>query len=434
MLIQSVTSAFLYAPQAENSLLDLEAWLAWVDVAITWAKANLVKPSILLLACALVLLIGRRLLLSAARRIAARTSFEWDDLVLESRVLHRISYLLPILVIHFGITWAVDGDEASSVFTTIRDVAQGLMILVIALTLTAALDGILLHYRRADQAKRRAIKGYVQVLKLIILGAGGLMTFATMIGSEVGTLFAGLGAMTAVLLLVFKDTILSLVASVQISSHDIVRIGDWIEMPGCGADGDVIDIALHTVKIRNFDKTIVTVPTAKLYSESFKNWRGMKESGGRRIKRSLFIDMSTVRFLEDGDLEGLSKLALIKDYLQSKREALAEHNASLGSDAVVPANSRRLTNLGTFRAYIFAYLKQRPDIHQGMTMLVRQLQPSEKGQPIELYVFTKTTNWNAYEAIQADIFDHLYAVLGEFDLRIFQAPSGGDFSRLADRS
>ncbi|MHC5062557.1 MAG: mechanosensitive ion channel family protein [Planctomycetota bacterium] len=412
----------------QNSLAEstIGEWIAWAD------ESFLLRPVVLLLVCALTLFIGRRVLLSVARKIADRTRFEWDDMLLKSRALQRFSYFLPVVVIYAGVSWAAKAQaEDSAIVENTQSITMGLMILVTILSISSLLDGFLLQYQQRDRTGRRAIKGYIQIIKLILFGAGGILAFATMIGQGVGSLFAGLGAMTAVLMLIFKDTILSLVASVQISTQDMVRIGDWIEMPSCGADGDVIDIALHTVKVQNFDKTIVTIPTARLNSDSFKNWRGMQESGGRRIKRSLFVDVSTVRFLEEADVLRLENLKLLREYLSGKREELGKHNEALGEDATLAANSRRLTNLGTFRAYIFAYLKEHPAIHNGMTLLVRQLQPSDKGQPIELYVFTTTTNWGEYEAIQADIFDHLYAVIEEFDLRIFQTPSGGDFSRLA---
>jgi miniconductance mechanosensitive channel len=236
--------------------------------------------------------------------------------------------------------------------------------------------------------------------------------------------------MTAVLLLVFKDTLLSLVASVQLSGNDMLRVGDWIEMPQLGADGAVVDIALHTVKVQNWDLTITTIPTWRLMSESFRNWRGMAESGGRRIKRTLRLDTGSVRFLEAADLERLSRIALLQPYLERKRREVEDTNITLvqrlGDLAQQPANQRRLTNLGTFRAYVDAYLRQHPGIHQGMTLMVRAMEPSSEGVPMELYCFTNTTQWVAYEGIQSDLFDHLLAILPEFGLRLYQRPAGGD--------
>jgi miniconductance mechanosensitive channel len=241
-------------------------------------------------------------------------------------------------------------------------------------------------------------------------------------------LLSGLGAMTAVLMLVFKDTILSLVASVQLTSLDMVRVGDWIEMPSSNADGDIVDIALHTVKVQNWDKTITTIPTHELISTSFKNWRGMSESGGRRIKRCVYIDLNSIRFLNEEELERFKRVALLKDYIAAKEAELARENADLTGSA--NANLRRLTNVGTFRAYVRNYLEHHPKIHSKMTLLVRQLDPGPQGLPLEIYAFTNTTDWSDYEAIQADIFDHLMAIIGEFGLNLYQLPSGEDFTKL----
>ena len=239
-------------------------------------------------------------------------------------------------------------------------------------------------------------------------------------------LLSGLGAMAAVLLLVFKDTILSLVASVQLSSNDMLRVGDWIEMPGMHADGDVIDIALHTVKIQNFDKTITTIPTHKLISESYRNWRGMSESGGRRIKRSISIDQNMIRFLTEDEVKDLSRFRVLREYLAQKEQEIAEWNEGELGEESNSINARRLTNIGTLRAYIIGYLKNHPMISGEFTLLVRQLPPGPTGLPIEIYCFTATTNWGEFESIMADIFDHLLAILPEFDLKVFQEPSGND--------
>jgi len=239
-------------------------------------------------------------------------------------------------------------------------------------------------------------------------------------------LLSGLGAMSAVLMLVFKDTILSFTAGVQLSTNDMLRVGDWIQMPQVGADGDVVDIALHTVKVQNWDKTITTIPTWRLMSESYRNWRGMSEAGGRRIKRTLQIDAASVHFLTEADMDRLARIALLAPYLEEKREAVHATNTALGDGAATPTNLRRLTNIGTFRAYVQAYLRAHPGIHQGMTLMVRTMEPTAEGVPLELYCFTATTAWVRYEGIQGDIFDHLIAVLPEFDLRLYQSPTGHD--------
>jgi len=242
---------------------------------------------------------------------------------------------------------------------------------------------------------------------------------------------SGIGAMTAVLLLAFKDTILSLVASVQLTSNDTIRVGDWIEMPDFNADGDVVDVALHTVSIQNWDKTITTIPTYKFIAGSFKNWRAMGEAGGRRIKRSLLLDMSSIRFLTPEEIDRFGAFALLKEYIANKRSEVSAFNAEAGRDSRINADIRRLTNVGTFRAYIYQYLRHHPAIHQDMTLMVRQLEPSSAGLPIEIYCFTNITNWSIYEGIQSDIVEHLLAVAGDFDLRIFQNPSGEDLARIA---
>jgi miniconductance mechanosensitive channel len=261
---------------------------------------------------------------------------------------------------------------------------------------------------------------------------GGLLVIAALLDRSPVILLSGFGAMTAVLLLVFKDTLLSLVASVQLTAQDMVRVGDWIEVPQFGADGDVVDVELHTIKVQNWDKTITTIPTHRLISDSFKNWRGMSASGGRRIKRALHIDASSIHFLSEEEIQRYRRFRMLREYLAGKEGELAEYNSQVESaDLAEPdrlVNYRRLTNIGTFRAYAWRYLRQHPRIRQDMTLLVRQLSPGPQGVPIELYCFTNTTAWNEYEDIQADIFDHLLAIVPEFGLRLFQQPAGSEFA------
>jgi miniconductance mechanosensitive channel len=256
------------------------------------------------------------------------------------------------------------------------------------------------------------------------------MIFGIITGQNFWSLFAGLGAISAVLLLVFKDTIMAFVASIQIASYDLVKVGDWIEVPSLGVDGDVMDMALHTIKVRNFDKTITTVPTSKLIEKSFKNWRGMQNTGARRIKRSIHIDISSIHFLSDDALNRFNKFQLISDYLKEKKNEVETFNNNKEIDNSELVNGRRLTNVGTFREYIKAYLHNRSDINNGLTFLVRQLSPGADGLPIEIYVFAATTAWVEYEEIQADIFDHIMAVIPEFELKVFQNPTGHDFKKL----
>jgi len=337
------------------------------------------------------------------------------------RVISRLSNVVPSQIIAVGIS-GVPGLPAELVSFLIR-MCQIWAVLTLALAVSHALDAVNDLYDRRTEARNKPIKGYLQVIKIVVFVAAGLSIVATLVGVELRHLIAGLGAATAVLMLIFQDTILSLVASVQISGDGRVRIGDWIEMPGQNADGDVIDISLHTITVQNWDKTITTIPTRKLVSDSFKNWRGMSESGGRRIKRALFLDQNSVNFLTNEALEKMARFGLLDAYLNDKQGELAQWNAKVAEEHPEEVNARRLTNLGTFRAYVERYLRHHPSIHQNMTLLVRQLSPTTHGIPLELYCFTNTTAWASYESIQSDIFDHLLAILPEFGLRVFQESS-----------
>lgn len=363
------------------------------------------------------------------KHVVLRFVMRWaphDDLAPLPAVA-RLANVVPALIIANGI--AAVPHLPAAVVIVVGNVVAASVILFVAMAISKALTlGNQLYGRRADAASR-PIKSYVQLLKIIVYAAAVILVIAALMDRSPLLLLSGIGAMAAVLLLVFKDTILSLVASVQLTSNDMLRVGDWIEMPSLNADGDVIDIALHTIKVQNWDKTITTIPTHRLISESFKNWRGMSESGGRRIKRSLFVDQNGVRFLTAAEEKDLRRFALLDDYLGRKRQELSEWNAAIEKAGRDPVNARRVTNIGTLRAYIAAYLESNVHIAKGMTLLVRQLAPTPQGLPIEIYCFTTTTAWNAYEDIQSDIFDHLLAILPEFGLRAFQAPSGIDLQR-----
>ena len=371
----------------------------------------------------------RTLLLRAITRTVKITPTLWDDALLGRGVIARLANVVPALVAYYGINF-VQGLPAN-VALIVRGTASAYVVLTIALSLSNLLNtiGAIYEQRDPERARARPIKGYLQVAKLVTYGLAGILIVATLFNRDPLLLLSGLGARTAVLMLVFKDTLLSLVASVQLSTHDMLRVGDWIEMPQLNADGFAIDISLHTVKVQNWDKTITTIPTWRLISESYKNWRGMFESGGRRIKRAMYLDQTSVRFLAPEERQRLHRFALIDSYLDRKQAELEEFNAKLIAEGKDPVNTRRVTNVGTFRAYVQAYLQQHPRIHKDMTLLVRQLQPGPTGLPLEIYCFTSTTAWAEYEGIQADIFDHLYAILPEFGLRVFQQPSGGDVRR-----
>ena len=413
--------------QAED---DAMRWLDGLRAALEpypWAYTLLVLAALLLLAW-LANFVTRRILLRGLRRVLGAVAARHGDAPYRLKVVPRLANVVPALVISAGIEW-VPGIPAA-VASVVHGACQVWVVLTLAMAVAHVLDALNEVYDRRPDARNKPIKGYLQVLKIAIFVVAGLSVVATVAGVRFLHLVTGLGAATAVLMLIFQDTILSLVASVQISGDGRVRIGDWIEMPSQNADGDVIDIALHTVTVQNWDKTVTTIPTKKLISDSFKNWRGMSESGGRRIKRALYLDQASVRFLDPDERSRLRRFVLLREYLEGKERELADWNAGLGADAYLPVNARRITNLGTFRAYVERYLRRHPQVHNDMTLLVRQLQPGPTGIPLEVYCFTSDTRWAVYEGIQSDIFDHLLAILPEFGLRVFQEPGGADFQAL----
>lgn len=369
----------------------------------------------------------KRVLLRVVDRLLSKTPLGRDD-VRAQTVIERLANIVPAVVISSGIVLVPHLPVA--VVTVVKNVANAFVILTLAMAVAAALDIGEALYRRRPNAGLKPIKGYVQILKIVIYAIAAILIIAALIDRSPIILLSGLGAMAAVLILVFQDTLLSLVAGVRISSTDMVRVGDWIEMPSLDADGDVTEISLYTVRVQNWDKTISNIPIRKLVTELFKNWRGMTELGGRRIKRSIHLDQTSIRFLTAAEIRKLRKFSHLERYLERKEDVLKAWNAELGEKGKTGANTRRLTNVGTFRAYVEAYLRNHPQVHQGMTLLVRQLQPGREGLPIELYCFTNTTAWGEYEAIQSDMFDHMLALLPEFDLRVFQDPTGRDFRHL----
>jgi miniconductance mechanosensitive channel len=349
----------------------------------------------------------------------------WDDALVRHAFVKRISYIIPTIIVYLS----VDLLLPQQIFIAELIKRLGMVFFVIAIVWV--LDSVLLAardiYDRSELSQGKTIRGYTDAIKIIAYLLAGIFIISTITDKSPWGIISILGGFTVVLMLVFKDTILGFVASIQLSGHDMVRVGDWIEMGQYGADGDVIDVSIHTVKVRNWDKTITTIPTYALVTHSFKNWRGMSESGGRRIKRSLYIDMTSVRFCSDAMLARFEKILLLKDYLHNKNQELIEYNREHQIDANQLINGRRQTNLGVFRAYIIAYLRNHPKIHQNMTFLVRHLEPTPHGLPIQIYVFSNDQAWANYEAIQADIFDHLLAAVEEFELRVFQNPTGYDF-------
>jgi miniconductance mechanosensitive channel len=399
-----------------------------LNLTIEWLENHAVLQTfiysgLLLLVAWFVNSVVKVLLIKLAFNLLSVISLE--NLRSGNKLIKRLANILPAIVIAIGIPF-IPGIPAV-IDTIIQNIANAFIVLTIALAANDALNvGNNLYLKRPD-AHLHPIKGYLQVAKLVVIIIAAILIVATLIDRSPVILLSGVGAMAAVLMLIFQDTILSLVASIQINSNDIVRVGDWIEMPQLNADGDVIDVALHTVKVQNWDKTITTIPTKKLISESFKNWRGMQESGGRRIKRTLYIDQNSIRFIDADTLVKMQSFGLLKDFISKKSNELNEWNKKLTDKGLEQVNARRMTNIGNFRAYVELYLRNHQNIHQDMTLLVRQLNPTPNGLPVEIYCFTKTTKWAEYESIQSDIFDHLFAIINHFELRVFQNPSGLDF-------
>ncbi len=374
--------------------------------------------------------VTRRLFIVAINKAVLRSKNKWDDALKNRRFFARLSHFVPLLIIRAGLPYMPALPDAFAL-----GLQRGLAAVVV-ITFTRALVSLINAfgdvYATTSRAIERPIKGYLQVLIIVAYIVSGFLVIGMLLNRDPFTLLAGIGALSAVIMLIFQNTILSLVAGVQLTNNDLIRIGDWIEMPDMNADGDVVEIALNTVTVQNWDKTLTIIPTHNFLGKSFKNWRGMQVAGGRRIKRSIVIDMSTVRFLTEAEVEDLRRFALIRDYLNEKREDIGEwieQNPAAKEDVV---NSRRLTNLGTFRAYVTKYLRAHPSIAQDMTFLVRQLQPTSRGLPLEIYVFVNDTRWAVYEGVQADVFDHLIAIMSEFDLMLFQEPSGSDMVLLAE--
>ena len=366
----------------------------------------------------LLYLLTRKIVLKSISHLSKKTSTNLDDILIGKGIFKRLSYLVPLIFLYY---------LPLPLLESIERILLALIAIVIVSSLNAFINALSDIYSRTKYSDRLNIKSYIQIIKLLVNIFGIIIVIALLTGKSPLYFLSGIGALTAVLIIVFKDTILSLVSSVQISSNDLFKVGDWVEAPQFGADGDVIDIALHSVKIQNWDKTISIIPTHKLIDSSFKNWRGMSDSGGRRIKRSINIDMNSIKFCSDEMIEKYRKINVIKEYIDSKVIEIDKHNSASNISDQELINGRALTNIGTFRAYIEGYLRNHAKIHKEMTFLVRQLSPSSEGVPIQIYVFSNDTNWVNYESIQSDIFDHLLAILPEFELKVFQNPTGADF-------
>ena len=414
-LVDYLTSAFV-SLLGDNDLVEI--WAPWVS---RW----LVTFLILVLAW-LMNHLAKGFMLRFLRFCIKNSKTQWDDKLVQRNLFHRLSHLAPIIVISFFLPQIWVGHPTAE--GLIDAFSQIYTMLVVLLVVQALLDAFHDVYRTFEWSKQVPIYSFIQAIKLIVYMVGAVFIVAKLMGKDPSVIFGSLGALTAVLMLVFKDSILGFAAGIHLTTNKMLSLGDWLEMPKYGADGDVIEIGLTTVKVQNFDKTITTIPTYTLISDAFKNWRGMSESPGRRIKRSILIDLHSIRFCDEALLESLASIQAISGYIREKQKEVQAFNQQLvtgGSDH--PANGRRLTNIGTFRAYLVAFLRQHPLINQEMTLLVRQLEPTPRGLPLQIYVFSSDKRWVEYEGIVSDLFDHILSVMKEFDLRAYQEPSGLDF-------
>ena len=373
-------------------------------------------------------LLAKHFILKGIASIISRTTTTWDDVILKNKVFNRIAHLAPAIVIYATASIPFEGYDGLIKF--INGLALIYIIIMVILAIDAFLNAALAIYTTYEVSNRIPIKGFIQVFKIIIYFTSAIFIISILLNKTPMYLFSSLGALTAILMFIFKDAILGFVAGIQLSANRMVSNGDWIEMPKYGANGDIIEIALTTVKVQNWDKTITTIPTYALITDSFKNWRGMSESGGRRIKRAIKLDMNTIKFCTEEMLERFSKIQYISTYIDKTKSKIEEKNKLKNIDDSSLVNGNRMTNIGTFRAYINAYLHNHPMVNKDMTIITRQLAPTENGLPIEIYVFCIEQAWGNYENIQSDIFDHILAIVPEFNLQLFQSPTGNDFRKI----
>ncbi len=397
-------------------------WAEWLDQYIAFA--------LILILAGVSRWLCRMLLLKGVTRIVKKSRATWDDILFNEEVLRCFSNLVVPFILTNLIPLAF-AKLTSGLLLFIVHLCDIYLLFTLLKLLNALMKALYAVYSQKEHLRNRPLKGLLQTGQVVLWFVGVILVIAILFNKQPLSLLAGLSASAAILMLVFKDSIMGVVSGVQLSANDMLKVGDWITMPKCGADGTVIEVTLNTVKVQNWDNTIVTIPPYLLVSDSFQNWRGMSESGGRRIKRSINIDMTSVRFCTPEMLEKYRKIQLLKDYIEQTEQVLTEYNAQNKIDNSVLVNGRRQTNLGVFRAYLTAYLKNMPRVNQGMTLMVRQLQPTDKGIPLELYFFSANTAWGATEDLQSDVFDHLLAIIPEFGLRVFQSPTGADLQDLA---
>lgn len=399
-----------------------------MGIEINHTKSLIIIFGIIFLTAIIVHLILHRVVLRTFEKRAQASNHLWLQIITQNKLFHRLAFTLQGIIVNVqAVLWLQKGSDAAQILTT---AAQLWVMLYALLSFFSLLDVIFNLSQKLSFSSQLPLKGIFQGVKLVSAILIGILMISLLLGQSPAILISGLGAMAAVLMLVFKDPILGLVAGIQLSANDMLKLGDWLEMPKYGADGAVTDIGLTTVKVRNWDNTITTIPTWSLVSDSFKNWSGMSASGGRRIKRSINVDTTSVHFLDEQEQQRLIQARLLKPYMDSRHEEISLWNQEHGGDGSV-LNLRKMTNIGTFRAYLNEYLRNHPHIRKDMTLMVRQLAPDNNGLPIEIYAFTNTVVWAEYESIQADIFDHIFAVVEEFGLRIHQSPTGNDIRALA---
>ncbi len=409
----------------------------WLQAVNAWlqaqpALASLVIGAALLLVAWGAFVLTRRYLVALLATIGRRTVVQWDAALQGRNFFGRLAWAVPLLIVRSGLPYLPLLPEG--VVVGVQRLIAAAMLVVIASAIGAFVAAVGDVYARSPHAHTRPIKGYLQALVLVVYAVIAIVIVATLIGRDPLLILGGLGAASAVLLLVFRDTLLSLVASIQLTGNDLIRVGDWIEMPQFHADGPVVDIALNTVKVQNWDRTFTVIPAHRFLDVSFKNWRGMQVSGGRRIMRSLTIDLTTIRFLAEHEIDALRRFAVLRPYFDRKYAEISEWTEHHPEAREHHVNARRLTNVGTFRAYAEGLLRARPDVQADATFMVRQLEPTSEGLPLQVYMFVADTRWTAYEAIQSDVFDHLIAIAPEFGLRLYQQPSGADLRGWTSRA
>jgi miniconductance mechanosensitive channel len=413
-----------------NPILDLvESSLHYLGVSSLYSDH--LKFAVILLVLALLCFVSdfitKKMLLGLVSKLVKKTKTDWDDVLIEKKFFSKLAHIVPALVLEGLIPSFLKGHQGWIDFGL--KLSHFYLVVVIISVLVSLVNTAQVLVSRHTFAKDKPMESYTQLVRIVIYIIGGIYLVSILLDRSPLGIFSALGAMSVVLMLVFKDTILGFVGSIQLAANNMIRVGDWVEFPKYGADGDVVEIKLQTIKIRNWDKTISTVPTYSFVSDAFKNWRGMEESGGRRIKRSINIDMNTVKLCDEEMLNRFSKIEYISEYLEKKKLEVDTFNDDHKVNAASLVNGRAISNMGTFRAYVHAYLSHNKTLNKDMTFLVRQLQPTDTGLPIEIYVFSKEKRWAYYEDIQADIFDHILSVVKEFDLQVFQNPSGSDFSK-----